>query len=213
MGWKIAAAVARAEGQTLQHFVDAVYGGPRLLRQSDKTADSGMYPGLTEGFAMTHGGFHWAFDWRLADGVTPLPVKFPVWTFALHSVTNGYGFSVQTNGAFDRLRSGAGDDDSIGIDDGTPSPVERTLVTSFAAPGEEDEAWRVWTHTESSFTDRRGDFTTHDLMGEEVVFGLMKALTGFRIDEDGPATDAFLSAKVSEVVRPQGFFSRLLGKR
>ncbi len=217
MGWKIAAAVARAEGQTLQQFVDAVYGSPRLLRQSDKTADSASCPGLTEGFAMTHGGFHWGFDWRLVGGTTrtyaPLPVSFPVWTFGLHSVTNAYAFSVQTNGAFERSRAGAGDEDSIDADVGTPSPVERTLVASFAAPGEEDQAWRVWTHTDTSFTDRRGDFTTHDLMGEEVVFGLMKALTGFRVDEDGPAADAFLAAPVMEVARPAGFFSRLFGKR
>jgi hypothetical protein len=217
MGWKIAAAVARADDQTLQQFVDAVYGTPKFLKESSKTADEASYPGLTEGFAMTHAGFHWGFDWRLVGGMTrsyvPLPVRFPVWTFALHSVTNAYSFSVQTNGAFERFRAGAGDDDTIDADIGVPSGAERALVASFAVSGAEDEAWRVWTHTDTSFTDHRGDFTTHDLMGEEIVFGLMKALTGFRIDEDDPAVDAFLAASVMEVARPAGFFSRLFGKR
>lgn len=214
MGWKIAAAIARSEGQTLQQYVDAVYGTRKVLKQCEKSAGEASYPGLTQGFAMTHAGFHWAFDWRLVGGLTrtpaPLPVKFRVWTFALHSVTNGYGFSVQDNGVFVRVRSGAGDDDTIDADLGAPSPAERTLVTGFAKPGEEAKAWRVWSNTGLSFEDRHGNETTHDLMGEEVVFGLMNELAGFRIDEESPAADAFLAARVMEIARPPGFFARLL---
>lgn len=215
MGWKLPIVMTRAEERTLQAFVDDAYGAPKRLEGCPKNVSEVFNPGLFESFALTHGGFHWIFDWSLSERSIskPVAVSYPVWVFFLHSVVNGYGFSTQVGGTIVRSRLGNGSDDQIQIDQGEPSAVERALVARFANPGQEDVAWSTWRNTETSFSGPIEEHTTHDLMGEDVVFGLMEELTGFRIDMDSPQTDAFEAAGVTQVVKPPGFFARLFGTR
>lgn len=215
MGWKLPIVVTRAEGRTLQQFVDDAYASPRRLEETTKTARDALNPGLLEGFALTFGYFHWIFDWTLCERSIqkPLPVSYPIWMFFLHSVVNGYGFSAQTNGSIIRSRLGDGGDDRITVDIGEPSSTERTFVARFAEADQQEIAWNAWRNTGISFSGPIEEHTTHDLMGEDVVFGLMEELVGFRLDAESSQTDAFESSPVLQVLRPPGFFARLLGRR
>ena len=214
MGWKIAAIVLPAAGRPLQACVDAAFGKPQQLRTCAKTAGNAIYPRLSERFALSFGGFNWIFNWGLVERAfkTPLPFDGTVWTFALHSVTNGYGFALQEGGKIVRARSGAGDNDTIDVEVGEPLHEERSLVATFAAEGQEDESWTAWCNTGVTF-DGKYENMTHDGMGEEVVFGLMKAFTGFRIDEESVTVDAFCATPALEVVRAGGILSNLFGRR
>jgi hypothetical protein len=215
MGWKLPIVMTRAEGRTLQSFVDDAYCASKTLHTSTKPVHDALNPGLFEAFALTHGGFHWIFDWRLSERSFkhPVPVKYPVWVFFLHSVVNGYGFSSQNNGMISRSRLGNGSDDQIVVDLGTPTQTERTLVARFASPGEEAAAWHAWCHTSTSFEGRIEEYTTHDLIGEDVVFGLLEELTGFRMDTDSPEVNRFESALVMQIEKPPGLLARIFGKR
>lgn len=214
MGWKLPIVMTRADGLTLHSFVDDAYRSRMHLDESAKTAIEALNPSLMESFALTFEGFHWIFDWTLSEKSIqkPVPVTYPVWVFFLHSVVNGYGFSRQVNGAIARSRLGNGSDDQIQIDLGEPSAVERALVARFANLGQEDTAWHTWCHTATSFAGKIEEDTTHDLIGEDVVFALMDELTGFRMDTESPQSDAFETARVVQIVRPGGFVARLFGK-
>lgn len=214
MGWKLATVVTRAEGITLQAFVDAAYGPGRTLRASDKVADKAMNPELLRRYAMTFGGFHWIFDWGLVDRVAdkPVPIAAKVWAFGLHSVVNGYSFSVQENGKIIRARNGDGSDARISLDIGVPSATERALVAKFADAAQQDEAWHVWTHADATF-DGVYEGMTHDHMGEDVVFGLLAEATGVDIMFGEGTFEAFAATPVMEIVRPPGLLARLFGGR
>lgn len=213
MGWKLPIVMTHADGRTLQAFVDDAYGSRLRLEECTKSAIEALDPSLLEAFALTFEGFHWIFDWTLSERSIkkPAPVTYPVWVFFLHSVVNGYGFSRQADGAIVRSRLGNGSDDQIQIDQGEPSATERALVAHCAKPGHEDAAWHAWHNTATSFSGKFDDETTHDLIGEDVVFGLMDELTGFRFDAESPLSDAFERARVFKIVRPGGFLARLFG--
>ena len=205
MGWKLAVVISKLERRTLGAFVDEVYGAPQTLMPSDVAVDRALYPPkLGHRYALAHDGFGWIVDWKLIDRTfkKPLPVKTPVWTFGLHSVVNWYGFSAQNNGAFLRSRSGEADN-GIVVDIGTPSATERALVAACGKPGQEALAWDTWCDAQKSF-DGVYEHTTHDSIGEEVVFGLLNEVVGFGLDIDSPALDAFLTAGVMTIERAKG---------
>lgn len=213
MGWKLPIIMTRADGRTLQAFVDDAYSSQMRLDACAKTGIAAMNPGLTESFALTFEGFHWIFDWTLSERSIrkPLSVRYPVWVFFLHSVVNGYGFSRQIDGLIVRSRLGNGSDDQIQIDQGEPSATERALVAHCARPGDEEVAWHTWCNTATSFAGKFDDETTHDLMGEDVVFGLMAEVAGFRPDAGSSQSDAFERVQVLKIVRPGGLLAMLLG--
>lgn len=64
-------------------------------------------------------------------------------------------------------------------------------------------------HAGASFEGAVEEHTTHDLIGEEVVFGLLEELTGFRMDVESPKATGFDNAPVLQITRQPGFFARL----
>jgi hypothetical protein len=199
MGWKLAVVISPFGGRDLQSFVDEIYGRPQPLTPCDLRAGRAFFPTehkRGEFYALSHEGFGWIFDWKTIERTfqVPLPTRMPTWTFALHSVVNGYGFSAQRDGAIVRARSGSSD--GIDINFGTPSAAERALVGACGKSGQEALAWETWLDDSKSF-DGAYEGITHDLIGEPVVFGLINELVGFRIDEESPATSAFEDAPVA----------------
>jgi hypothetical protein len=205
MGWKLAVVIARLEGRALGPFVDEIYDAPQTLAPCDVSTSQALYPDkLSERYALAHDGFGWVFDWKLTERAltAPVPINRPVWSFILHSVVNAYGFAAQADAKFVRCRTGDSDG-GVTVDVGTPSPAERTLVAACGKPGQEALAWSTWTDASKSFDGVYED-TTHDGMGEEIVFGLMNDLLGFRLDRDSPAADEFVNARVMRIERPKG---------
>jgi hypothetical protein len=214
MGWKIAVAIARLDGRSLQTFVDEVYGGLQTLRASDIPARKALYRRHPpRQLALDFDGFGWIFDWKLVERsfTRPIDVQYAISTFILLSTVNYYGFSSQTNGAHDRVRVGDGDN-GIRVDTGTPSEAERRLASDFAKPGHDAEAWSTWCDDSRSFNGQYEDMT-HDAMGEDIVLGLVEALVGFHPADDTPIANAFCEARTMEIVQPPSLFARLFGKR
>lgn len=200
MGWKLAVVIARLETRSLANFVDEIYGAPQHLAASEIPVEDAYDPSpISQRFALEYRGRGWVFDRALVENsfASPLSVPFLLWTFGLNSFNNWYGFTVQENGARVRCRSGSSDK-GITDDFGTPSELERQLVKACAKPGNETQAIDAWTHASKSFAGPDGE-TTHDVIGESVVFGLIAGVTGFRIDMFTPETSAFMNARVMKV--------------
>jgi hypothetical protein len=86
MGWKLAVAIARLEGRTLQSYVDEVYGTPQTLKESDIPADDALYrTRAPRELALAYEGHGWIFDWKLVERSfdKPIAVQYPVSTFIL----------------------------------------------------------------------------------------------------------------------------------
>jgi hypothetical protein len=212
MGWKMAIAVIPLEGRTLTDVVNDVYGINEPLTAIDISAQTAINPRWRQRNALTHERFAWICDWTLVERSFKKPLALKEsHSFMLHSVVNAYGFANVRDGKFLRSRQGTSDN-GIPIDVGSPTPSERALVTRNAKPGQQDAAWQAWTDADKTFdqqielTDAQGvrktktfEGMTHDTIGEEIVFGLMGELVGFRIDEDSPKLDAFLKAQVMRV--------------
>ena len=210
MGWKLAAIVSRLEGRTLQSLVAEVYGAPHALQATTIPASEALNPRERDRFALGHDGFGWIFDWELASRSfrEPLQVQRHASTFVLHSVTGLYGYSTHSDRKILRRRSGASDD-GIHIDEGEPSDAELALVMAGAVDGQ--AAWNAWCSGAETFSD--DDDILDTVSGEEVVFGLIDALTGIRIDGPTPQSEAFHAALVQQIVPPAGFLARILGWR
>lgn len=215
MGWKIATLVTPLD-RDLQAIADEIYGAPQRLEQTDLPASRAAYPKNTrDRYALAHDGFAWFFDWNGIERRfhNPLPIARTVWTFSLHSVTNGYGFSLQKKGAFVRSRMGSADS-GIEVEVGEPFPTERALVTAEAKPGQEEQAWAAWRDADESFDGTEFGDLTHDTIAEEIVLGLMQEATTLRLDRDTPATTAFEVSRVMQLspLKPKSLLDRLLGE-
>lgn len=212
MGWKLAIVVAPLQGRDLQAAVDDLYGAPQILEPSDRAVREAIHPDGEARYALAHDGLAYVFDWSLVTRALdkPIPVKSRLWTFALHSVVNLYGFSVQEGGAYLRCRSGSADDGII-ADFGAPTPLERTLVAAQASPNEEPDAWQAWCDDHATFGGE--EEMAHDTLGEEVVLGLLEDLTTFRLDQSSPAATAFNEARVMTLVptKSKSLLGRLFG--
>ena len=202
MGWRLAVAISRLGGRDLSDLIDEIYGSPQQLLPSEISAAQALYPrNRRNRYALAYEGFGWIFDWKLFPHVLkrPLPIKPLLSTFVLQSTVNWYGFSIQEDGAFLRCREGD-TDNGITNDDGTPSAAERALVAAQGKPEQGSLAWNAWCDASTSF-DGTFDSVRHDVMGEGVVFGLMKELVGFRLDEASPHEAAFMSTPVLSIMK------------
>lgn len=212
MGWKLAIVVVALADRDLQAAVDHIYGTPQHLEPSDVAVRDAIHPDGDARYAIAHEGFAYIFDWALVTRALdkPIPVKTRLWTFALHSVVNLYGFSTQDAGVYERCRAGSSDD-GILADFGAASPLERTLVSAQAHPNEEPDAWQAWCDDHSTFGD--DEPMKHDTLGEEVVLGLFEDLTGLRLDLHAPATIAFMESRVTTLSadKPKSLLGRIFG--
>ena len=211
MGFKIAVLLIPLTEHCFAEAVSSVYGKRAQLKQCPETVDMVLYPdNQKKVYACEEGGNAWIFDWNLVPSLMDAN-KIPVpnsGLFYLHSVTNGYAFTIIKDSKIIRRRFG-GSDEGIAWDDGNLLNSERKAIADAAQTCDFDKLKATWLDEEAILESADCEYT-HDTLGEEIVFAVLENESGIHLSMPGERGERFYDQPVFEIKRP-GFLSRLLG--
>lgn len=208
MGFKIAALTAPAGETSLEDFVAAVLGHPVSLQDTALTVENILMDNETHACAIN--GQYWVFDWALIGDWIDTPPLFgsPCVAFMLQSAVNAYGFSVSDGTQV--LRKRVGDESGIHIDEGPLLHAEQIALAALTPAGNAGEALAAWSCEEKSFNGA-WDGMTHDAIGEDIVFAMMRETVGFSLDQESDKLRRFETSPIQRVTEKKGLLSKLFG--
>jgi hypothetical protein len=200
MGWKLGCIIVPSAGDDLAAGLKRFYGGKRKLIDAGKSVEE-VVTDVSSGkvHAIRHDGFDWIFDQATTERA--LTQKSPMAKEAtfllLHSVVNLYRFGIAADGKWLRQRSGASDDGVI-INGGPMLNAETRELQRIFAHSTEKQIEAFWSSGTETLMSGADEYT-HDSVGENVVFAVMKNMVGFRLDEPSSPAELFNAQPVYEV--------------
>ena len=200
MGWKLACIIVPSQGDDLAAGLKRFYGGKRKLVDAGKSVEE-VFTDVSSGkvHAIRHDGFDWRFDQATTERAPTQksPMAKEATFLLLHSVVNLYGFGIAADGKWLRQRSGASDDGII-VDNGPILSAELRELQRVFPHSNEKQVQLFWSSGTETLMSGADEYT-HDAVGENVVFAVMKNMVGFRLDEASSQAELFEAQPVYEV--------------
>ena len=203
MGFKIAILLIPLGGDSFEDVISSVYGKRTRLEKCSETVETALYPDdEKKAYACEEGGNAWIFDWSLVPSTMDSNklIAPNAGLFYLHSVTNGYAFTIIRNSKVIRRRFG-GSDEGIAYEEGELLDSELKAIASEAQGGDIEEMKSAWLD-DNVLTELAGCEYAHDSLGEEIVFAVLEDESAIHLSKINDRSERFYDQTVFEIRKP-----------